>query len=599
MPVEISTAEEFQEIENDLTADYLQTNPIDFSDTVNWNSGAGLLPIGIGTGFTGTYDGGFHACSDPFISRPALNFCGLFSEVSGVGQVRNMIVEDAGIEGDQSVGIIAGRGNGVGDHFLRCFTSGEVTSNSRRCGGIAGSSFQNNEPGSVFRECFSLASVNSLANNQQAGIVGWTRNGRLFDCLFGGVVIGNSTEMGGIIGHWDRPDQLIQNCFSFGTMPDRNDCGVSNNGASTDHVVDCFWDAEIGPDTSAGGGTALTTAEAKDIATYTAAGWDIVEGIDSEHVWGIDPEINDGYPFLQVFQEPVAGDAETVEADIDLPPPEVAASATVARTVSAGLSLPLLTLAGDFAVERSASVELTLPRPILSGSTAAIRQVGAGLTVPPPALSAEAEAETARTAAAAMSVPSPELSAAADAGRTARANLQITVPALSAVGEIVREAAASITLPNPSMEASATIARTASGELVLVVPVLSAQAHGEDLVVSATLTAPVPVLESETMVARTVDAGLSLHIPVLEGEAHRVVSVGAALVLPMPGVEAQVALHRLASAQMTLPQLQVEAQAFEGAVQSVIGLRATVKEIGWTASTKEIGWTAKVTGRSH
>jgi hypothetical protein len=54
-----------------------------------------------------------------------------------------------------------------------------------------------------------------------------------------------------------------------------------------------YWDSEIGPSTDAlSGSTGLTTAQAKTGSSYVD--WNIGTG----SVWGIDPAINDGYPYL-------------------------------------------------------------------------------------------------------------------------------------------------------------------------------------------------------------------------------------------------------------------------------------------------------------
>lgn len=53
-PYKIASCIQLQNIEDDLDAHYKQTGNIDCSDTINWNSGAGFVPI---SSFSGTYDG--------------------------------------------------------------------------------------------------------------------------------------------------------------------------------------------------------------------------------------------------------------------------------------------------------------------------------------------------------------------------------------------------------------------------------------------------------------------------------------------------------------------------------------------------------------
>ena len=53
---------------------------------------------------------------------------------------------------------------------------------------------------------------------------------------------------------------------------------------------------------SPAGATLKTSTELQDITTF--AGWSISSGIDTSTIWGIDPAINGGYPFLQALPVP-------------------------------------------------------------------------------------------------------------------------------------------------------------------------------------------------------------------------------------------------------------------------------------------------------
>lgn len=45
-PYQITNCNQLQEMNSGLTSNYVLMNNVDCSDTVNWNSGAGFLPIG-------------------------------------------------------------------------------------------------------------------------------------------------------------------------------------------------------------------------------------------------------------------------------------------------------------------------------------------------------------------------------------------------------------------------------------------------------------------------------------------------------------------------------------------------------------------------
>jgi len=72
-------------------------------------------------------------------------------------------------------------------------------------------------------------------------------------------------------------------------------------GYNTDTVSNSFWDTETSGQASSAGGTGKTTAQMKDIATFSGATWDIVavasaDDRDTGYIWNI---VDDGtYPFL-------------------------------------------------------------------------------------------------------------------------------------------------------------------------------------------------------------------------------------------------------------------------------------------------------------
>jgi len=66
-------------------------------------------------------------------------------------------------------------------------------------------------------------------------------------------------------------------------------------------VTNCFWDIETSGHSSSAGGEGKTTAEMKDITTFSAAGWDIVAVANPSqrntlYIWNIVDDQT--YPFL-------------------------------------------------------------------------------------------------------------------------------------------------------------------------------------------------------------------------------------------------------------------------------------------------------------
>ena len=133
-PYQISTCQQLEDI--NYTPDdgdtfpfltegkyFILNNDIDCSDTVNWNDGAGFMPIGQ-TGevpdwnsyrqpFYGFFDGDNHKISGLYIYRPNLYDGGLFGEIyndsNDASIIKNLNIIDADIKTYGNSGILAGQ----------------------------------------------------------------------------------------------------------------------------------------------------------------------------------------------------------------------------------------------------------------------------------------------------------------------------------------------------------------------------------------------------------------------------------------------------------------------------------------------------------
>ena len=79
-PYQIATCVQLQEAGSFITSNFILNSDIDCSDTVNWNAGAGFMPIGSSTAakFSGTFNGNGHRVTGLYINRPAATGVGLF-----------------------------------------------------------------------------------------------------------------------------------------------------------------------------------------------------------------------------------------------------------------------------------------------------------------------------------------------------------------------------------------------------------------------------------------------------------------------------------------------------------------------------------------
>ncbi|MHC4643704.1 MAG: hypothetical protein ACYS32_18840, partial [Planctomycetota bacterium] len=87
-PYVITTVQQLQEMQDELDAYYVLGNDIDASETVNWDGGAGFVPVGTWTGdsndaFRGTFDGMGHSIQSLYINRIDGGYQGLFGCLCG------------------------------------------------------------------------------------------------------------------------------------------------------------------------------------------------------------------------------------------------------------------------------------------------------------------------------------------------------------------------------------------------------------------------------------------------------------------------------------------------------------------------------------
>ena len=218
--------------------------------------------------------------------------------IVGDGGLFNTIIENCfstgEITGSYSGGIM---GIGRGTIIQNSFSLGNIT--GIRTGGIVGST--GNMMGEIsITNCFSFANI---SGERAGGIIGETENPTITNCFSTGDIQG-SIIAGGIIGSrtylFSAP--IISNCYASGVISGTAGGIVGN--VTRGEIENTFWDIEttgaievsseafIGTLTNVFG---LPTIEMKQAATYTEFGWDF------DNIWDIDEDINNGYPYLRIF----------------------------------------------------------------------------------------------------------------------------------------------------------------------------------------------------------------------------------------------------------------------------------------------------------
>jgi len=215
-PFQISSCEELQEIEDNITAHYLIVNDIDCSATIDWNGGLGFMPIGgPGDRFSGSLDGGGHQIVSLLINRPEMDYVGLFS-FSSEATIKNLKLIDVDITGKTYVAAVVAWGGDteISDIFISGVVKGEDHA-AALLGFGAGST--------IARVGASVNIHNDLilAGTFTGGLIARARDlHQISDCFSTGAVsAGGASYAGGLIGSFTTLDNngVISRCYASGS----------------------------------------------------------------------------------------------------------------------------------------------------------------------------------------------------------------------------------------------------------------------------------------------------------------------------------------------------------------------------------------------
>lgn len=136
----ITNCEQLQAMRFAPDADYTLDGPIDCSDTVNWNGGAGFRPIGSYTEgdanrFTGSLNGHGYSINDLYMDSDE-SISGVFGEAENASLQNFAISGEISVQNSRSGGIV---GRMTGGTLINIEANLDFTSHSSRSGGIVGS----------------------------------------------------------------------------------------------------------------------------------------------------------------------------------------------------------------------------------------------------------------------------------------------------------------------------------------------------------------------------------------------------------------------------------------------------------------------------
>jgi filamentous hemagglutinin family protein len=317
-----------QNMNTNLAGRYALSQNIDATATSGWNAGLGFSPVGNNiTPFTGKFDGQNYTISNLRINRPAQDYIGLFGFGANV-ITRNIGLLNANITGRDRVGGFTGYidggtisnsyatgnvsgANSVGGLFG--YSTGTLISNSYATGNVSGA----NSVGGLIGIRFGSSSIsdayatgNVSGTDFVGGLVGYLGDGSFSNNYATGNVNGNN-QVGGLVGRTDSP---ITNSYATGNVSGTasnigglvgmlNDVALGtsySNGSVTGasnvgglvgvrfggSVTNSYWDINTsGQATSPGGGSGLTTAQMRQMASF--AGFNISANGGSAAIWRI------------------------------------------------------------------------------------------------------------------------------------------------------------------------------------------------------------------------------------------------------------------------------------------------------------------------
>lgn len=293
---EIGTAEDLVAFATMVNSESPAVNAILTAD-IDLEGTAWEAPIGTdGANFQGIFDGRGHAIVG-FEYVAVGDYNGLF------GCVSNSTVKDFSISGNLTsdgfnyngtIGCAKGTSVISG---IRSALNVNVSNAKAHSAGILGSTYTSGHPVLVENCEYSGTFTHSGTGDCQAGILGYTYDGGVRNCLFSGTIIGEAdTKYGGILGYCKVPGFLgVQNCLSTGkiVVPDGIAAAaaiIANwNGGATTNVKNNYFCLQEGSTVSIGIGNKAESCEAPlEVTAEQLAGGEVcfkLNGDQSSIAW--------------------------------------------------------------------------------------------------------------------------------------------------------------------------------------------------------------------------------------------------------------------------------------------------------------------------
>jgi len=289
--LQIRTWYDLEAIRDNLSGHHTLMNDLD-STTAGYeelasptaNEGKGWYPI-VGAAdapsFTGTFDGQGYEIRDLFVNLPGMGNVGLFSILGEEGRIEDVGVVNANVNSTAYIGCLVGINLGT-------------VSNSYSTGSVRGAWFSGGLVGYNHGTVSNSYSTGNVTSNDFAGGLAGGNSGTVGNSYATGGVAG-SDYTGGLVG---TNNGTVANCYSVGNVTGNSRIG-GLVGYNEGTVSNSFWDVQTSGRATSSGGTGKTTAQMRNIATFSA--WNIIAVANSsvrnsDYIRNI--VNNTTYPFL-------------------------------------------------------------------------------------------------------------------------------------------------------------------------------------------------------------------------------------------------------------------------------------------------------------
>ena len=335
-PYQIATALQLDSVRNHLSSHYILTANIDLSEYSDW------IPIGDNSNpLTGNLDGNYKTISNLTIITASKSTCGLI----GICQdnIKNLTIKNANINiasfsyyifcfgvlsGASFTGLIQNvkishpiiRISGNGYANLAAFIGTSNSTDIRRCsvdsldmicnsssantGSIVGGQWGGGASGARdITETYATGDITVSQNNMTAGFIGYKNVSSIINCYSRvNIHVINQFSYTGLAGFVNNfSADSCKNSYSAGILQTLTAGGHKSGfidynigyAANTNYFDSTTAGTSVDNFQGGSGGSAnaKSTTQMKTQATFS--GWDFV------NIWKIDPNVNNGYPYLR------------------------------------------------------------------------------------------------------------------------------------------------------------------------------------------------------------------------------------------------------------------------------------------------------------